>query len=118
MAVLNEAGINTIQDTTLHDYPSYNGSYEKQCHRAQLSGTISSIKVVLDVHRDAIQTQDGTRYAPSGEYQRHARRTGDDHLRADVDGNLPNFKQNLRFAARWQAKMAQLFTPALPARAV
>ena len=28
---------------------------------------------------------------------------------ADVDGNLPNFKQNLRFAARWQAEMAQLY---------
>ena len=28
---------------------------------------------------------------------------------ADVDGNLPNFKQNLRCAARWHAKMAQLY---------
>ena len=28
-AQLNAAGVNTLHDTTLHDYPSYNGSYAK-----------------------------------------------------------------------------------------
>ena len=26
-----------------------------------------------------------------------------------MDGNLPNFKQNLRFASRWQDKMESMF---------
>ena len=68
-----------------------------------------SIKVVLDVHRDAIQTQDGTRYAPAANI--NGRRAAQVMIicGADVDGNLPNCKQNLGLAARWQAKMAQLY---------
>ena len=27
--ILEEAGIAVLHDTTLHDYPSYNGSYDK-----------------------------------------------------------------------------------------
>lgn len=108
--VLNEAGINTIQDTTLHDYPSYNGSYEKSnaTVRSYLE-QYPSIKVVLDVHRDAIQTQDGTRYAPAANINGMRAAQVMIICGADVDGNLPNFKQNLRFAARWQAEMAQLY---------
>ena len=62
---LNAAGINTLQDATLHDYPSYNGSYEKSnaTVRSYLE-KYPSIKVVLDVHRDAIQREDGTRSSP------------------------------------------------------
>lgn len=108
--VLNEAGINTIQDTTLHDYPSYNGSYEKS--NATVRSYLEqhpSIKVVLDVHRDAIQTQDGTRYAPAANINGMRAAQVMIICGADVDGNLPNFKQNLRFAARWQAEMAQLY---------
>ena len=108
--VLNEAGICTIQDTTLHDYPSYNGSYEKS--NATVRNYLAqypSIKVVLDVHRDAIQTQDGTRYAPAANINGMRAAQVMIICGADVDGNLPNFKQNLRFAARWQAKMAQLY---------
>lgn len=108
--VLNEAGICTIQDTTLHDYPSYNGSYEKS--NATVRNYLAqypSIKVVLDVHRDAIQTQDGTRYAPAANINGMRAAQVMIICGADVDGNLPNFKQNLRFSARWQAKMAQLY---------
>lgn len=108
--VLNEAGINTIQDTTLHDYPSYNGSYEKSnaTVRSYLA-QYPSIKVVLDVHRDAIQTQDGTRYAPAANINGLRAAQVMIICGADLDGNLPNFRQNLRFAARWQAKMAELY---------
>ena len=54
-AQLNAAGVNTLHDTTLHDYPSYNGSYAKSnaTVRSYLE-RYPSIKVVLDVHRDAI----------------------------------------------------------------
>ena len=53
--VLNEAGVNTLQDTTLHDYPSYTGSYGRSnaTVRRYLE-KYPSIKIVLDVHRDAI----------------------------------------------------------------
>ena len=99
--VLNEAGICTIQDTTLHDYPSYNGSYEKS--NATVRNYLAqypSIKVVLDVHRDAIQTQDGTRYAPAANINGMRAAQVMIICGADVDGNLPNFKQNLRCPPR------------------
>lgn len=52
---LNAAGITTLHDTTTHDYPQYNGSYTRS------AATINSylkkypdIKIVIDLHRDAI----------------------------------------------------------------
>lgn len=64
-AQLNAAGVNTLHDTTLHDYPSYNGSYAKSnaTVRSYLE-RYPSIKVVLDVHRDALIGADGTVYKP------------------------------------------------------
>ena len=54
---LNKAGIKTIHDTTLHDYPSYNGAYDRSY--ATVSEYIKkypTIKVTLDIHRDGIGT--------------------------------------------------------------
>lgn len=108
--ILNAAGINTLHDTTLHDYPSYTGSYEKSnaTVRSYLQ-QYPSIKVVIDVHRDAIQRADGTRVKPvvtiNGEKSAQVMLISC----ADQDGNLPNYKQNLRFAAAWQAQMEGTF---------
>lgn len=52
---LREAGIGVIHDTTIHDYPSYTGSYERS--RSTVNALLKahpSIQVVLDIHRDAI----------------------------------------------------------------
>lgn len=51
---LEEAGIIAIQDRTVHDYPSYNGSYTdaRESIRAYLEA-YPTIRLVLDLHRDA-----------------------------------------------------------------
>ena len=52
--VLEENGIRVIHDRTLHDYPSYNGSYTHA--RQAIAGYLEeypSIRLVLDLHRDA-----------------------------------------------------------------
>lgn len=52
--VLEENGIRVIHDRTLHDYPSYNGSYTHA--RQTIAGYLEehpSIRLVLDLHRDA-----------------------------------------------------------------
>ena len=60
--VLNNAGIETIQDRTVHDYPSYNGSYASSLSSVKkYFKKHPSIKCVIDVHRDAMQRKDGTR---------------------------------------------------------
>lgn len=109
-AELNAAGITTLHDATLHDYPSYNGSYEKsnETVRTYLE-QYPSIKVVLDVHRDAIQREDGTRIKPVAEIDGRTAAQVMIICGADNGGNLPNFRQNLRFAARWEEIMEQMY---------
>ena len=59
---LNAAGINTLHDETLNDYPSYTGSYaNSRAVVQQYLARYPSIKVVLDVHRDAIETETAPR---------------------------------------------------------
>ena len=106
---LNRAGIRTIQDTTLHDYPNYNGSYARSNQTVRgILAEHPGIKVVLDVHRDAIIRQDGTWIKPVADVPG----TGPCAqvmiiCGADQGGNLPRFRENLRFAARWQEAMWQ-----------
>ena len=102
---LNAAGIVTLQDATLHDYPSYNGSYERSnaTVRSYLE-QYPSIKVVLDVHRDAIET-DGARVKAVAEVEGKTAAQVMIICGADKNGNLPNFKQNLAFAAKWESAM-------------
>lgn len=58
--VLEEGGIHVVQDRTLHDYPSYNGSYNhsRKSIRKYLE-EYPSISLILDIHRDAADTGSG-----------------------------------------------------------
>jgi stage II sporulation protein P len=52
--LLQEAGIPVIHDRQLHDYPSYNGSYNHARKSIQtVLGEYPGIRLVLDLHRDA-----------------------------------------------------------------
>lgn len=113
--VLNDAGINTLHDTTLHDSPSYTESYDRSYATTQAYlEKYPSIKVVLDVHRDAIEDSDGTRVKPlctiNGED------TAQVMIIAGCDNGssirLPNWRLNLRFAAAWEEAM-ESHTPGL-----
>ena len=58
--LLSEKGIAVVQDRKLHDYPSYNGSYNDarasiEAYLAQYPG----IRLILDLHRDAADTANG-----------------------------------------------------------
>lgn len=59
-ALLEEAGIGVIHDRTLHDAPSYNGSYASA--RTSMKAYLEkypSIRLVLDLHRDAAEDSQG-----------------------------------------------------------
>ncbi len=52
--LLRQAGIGVVQDRELHDYPSYNGSYtDARKSIAEYLEQYPSIRLVLDLHRDA-----------------------------------------------------------------
>ncbi len=99
---LQRAGIGVIHDTTVHDYPAYNGAYDRS--KQTVEGILSeypSIKVVLDIHRDAIGSEE--RYAPV------ANINGRDAAQIMIisgcdDGTMdyPNYLQNLAFASLLQ----------------
>lgn len=51
---LEAAGIRVIHDRTIHDYPSYNGSYaHARKETSRLLQEYPGIRLVLDLHRDA-----------------------------------------------------------------
>ena len=61
---LEAAGIGVIHDTVCHDYPSYDDAYSSA--RASVKDYLQrypSIRLVLDLHRDAATYADGTQYA-------------------------------------------------------
>ena len=62
--VLEENGVGVIHDKTLHDYPSYNNAYGQS--RLSVSDYLEkypSIRMVLDIHRDSLETADGKQEA-------------------------------------------------------
>lgn len=62
-AILENAGIQVIHDTTLFDYPSYNDAYNRSSAAVtQWLEKYPSIQLVIDVHRDALAAADGTIY--------------------------------------------------------
>ena len=61
--VLSENGISSIHDRNIYDSPSYNGSYSRSL--AAIGNALKknpSIKVVIDIHRDAMTSADGVKY--------------------------------------------------------
>ena len=109
---LHAAGTHTLPDETLNDYPSYTGSYaNSRAVVQQYLAQYPSIKVVLDVHRDAIEKEDGTRMAPVVEV--NGRKAAQVMLICGCDNgstvSLPNWRQNLRFAAAWEGAMEGMY---------
>ncbi len=107
---LSENGIGVVHDTTVHDYPSYNGSYERSAETVK--GWLEkypTVKVVIDLHRDAIER------TVSGETVRVKPTTEIDGKKAaqlmiiagcdDGKMGMPNWKENLRFGAALQNQL-------------
>lgn len=93
---LSQAGIPTVQDRALHDYPSYNGSYvdARESIRDYLE-SYPSVQLVLDLHRDAA---DG----PNGQLRTLAAAQGQDcaQLMMVLGTNHKNFRENLSLALK------------------
>ena len=109
---LNAAGICTLHDETLNDYPSYTGSYaNSRAVVQQYLAQYPSIKVVLDVHRDAIERENGTRCAPVCTID--GRQAAQVMIICGCDNGtsvqLPAWRQNLRFAAAWERSMEEMY---------
>lgn len=109
---LKAAGINVVHDTTVHDYPTYNGSYDRS--KVTIENNLKkypSIQVTLDVHRDAMGTADGTRIKPTVEI--NSKKAAQIMIISGCDDTgkmgFPNWEYNLRLAVRLQKSLADLY---------
>ena len=102
---LNENGIRTIHDTTLNDVPGYNDAYERMA--GVISGYLEaypSIRMVIDLHRDSIETDDGGELALSVEVDGQQAAQLLFVMGTDIAGmEHPNWRCNLGFALQLQA---------------
>ena len=108
--VFTELGLTVVHDRTLYDYPKYNGAYDRSAEAVQrYLEQDPSIKIVLDVHRDALVGEDGT------VYKAVTRIDGVDTaqvmlvLGSSEGGEHPNWMQNLSLACRIQESMNTLY---------
>ena len=104
---LKNYGFNVIHDKTYHDYPAYNGSYNRSLVTVNNILKNNNIDIVIDLHRDAIG--DNT-YAPKV-------KIGDEYCSRimfviGTDGGglyHPNWRENLKFAISVQKKADELY---------
>jgi stage II sporulation protein P len=108
---LEEAGIGLIHDTTQHDYPSYNGSYERSAETVgeRLEET-PSLRILLDLHRDAMPRDDDVIVKPVKLIE--GKKAAQIMIIAGCDDgemNMPNWPRNLRFAVALQNKIEEKY---------
>lgn len=113
---LKKAGIGVIHDKTKHDYPSYNGGYERSYNTIQkYMKKYKNIKVVLDIHRDAIgEGGESGKIKPTFTYNgKKASQimimTG---YQYEGGGDFPFWRDNLDFAIKLQ-QTAETMYPGL-----
>lgn len=109
--VLEENGIGVIHDTTEYDYPSYNGAYDRSAK--SISSYLKkhpSIKVVLDIHRDAIETEENKLLKPVTVIDgKKAAQLMIIACGEDGTYKMPYWKNNLRFGAAFENKIAEKY---------
>ncbi len=108
---LAAGGITVLHDGTIHDYPVYTGAYDRseETIRKALE-EYPSIKVVIDLHRDAIENPDGTRIAPVSEV--NGKNAAQYMIIAGCDDgrfNMPNYMENFKFACLIQSCSEELY---------
>ncbi len=112
---LEAVGIRTLHVTEVHDHPKYNGSYDRALATIKkYLEEYPSIEMVLDVHRDAITYDDGSKLKPTAVIDGQKAAQVMIISGCDAGGSLyfPGWEKNLTMALRIQER-AQSLTPGL-----
>lgn len=107
--VFRSQGFEVVHDTTLYDYPAYNGAYERSWLQGWRSGgAVPTIKLVLDVHRDALVSADGAAYKLVSEVE--GQKVAQVMLVVgsnDSGMEHPNWRENLALAVKLQLELTR-----------
>ena len=96
-------GIGVIHDTTLHDYPSYNDAYgSSRTGMKEYLERYPSIRLVLDLHRDAYEDANGNQVAQTVFSQGTRIAPLMFVVGSDYGGAHPNWQENLALALKLQ----------------
>ncbi len=110
-SILKSKGISVIHDRNIYDSPTYSGSYTRTLdaignHMKKNPG----IKVILDIHRDSICADDGTKYKTVATVNGKecsqlmlVLSTGESGL------PHPDWQENLKFGVKLQAQIANKY---------
>lgn len=104
-SLLEAGGITVLHDKTLHDYPSYNGSYgaSRETVRKYLK-EYPSIQLILDLHRDAMTDSSGNQigYTVSTDNGKAAK------VMLVVGCNNSGWQENAALGAKLQVQLEKL----------
>ena len=110
--VFRAHGFQVVHDTTLYDYPAYNGSYDRsKAAVEQWLEKYPTIQVVLDVHRDALAGSEGQIYKLVA--QEGGRKVAQVMLVVGSNAagaDHPQWRDNLAFAAALQQGLTLGYT--------
>lgn len=105
--IFRENGFEVIHDTNLYDYPAYNGAYDRSGAAVKdWLAKYPSIKIILDVHRDALVGNDGSIYKLVS--QENGEKVAQVMLVVGTDGggaSHPYWIDNLALAIRYQQEL-------------
>ena len=108
---LEAGGIHVVHDKTLHDYPSFSSAYGnarsaiKECLKKY-----PSIKMVLDLHRDAVSSSDGKQ--PSLTTKVNGQKVAQLMLVVGTDANglaHPDWPENMALAVKLHAQLEKRY---------
>ncbi len=102
---LRQQGIGVIHATEVHDYPEYTGAYDRSWETiTKYVEEYPSIKVVLDIHRDSIAGDGGSKFKPT--FEVNGQKAAQIMIMAGYDPmnemGFPDWEYNLRFALKLQ----------------
>lgn len=108
---LNSAGFTTLHDTTEHDYPAYNGSYNRSGETVKkYLQKYPSIKIVIDMHRDSLAGNGTDRVKPVIEINgKNAAQVMLVMGCGETVANHENWEKNFAFAVKYQQTMEALY---------
>ena len=110
-AVFTEMGLSVVHDRGVYDYPAYNGAYGRSGAAVEeYLAQYPTIKLVLDVHRDALVGGDGTVYKAVTTVDRVKTAQVMVVVGTDAGGSdHPGWRNNLALAARLQKNLDTLY---------
>ncbi len=106
--LLENRGYNVMHNTTLHDYPSYSGSYGNSMQTVNNILKDNNAQMLIDLHRDAVGN--GSDYGPTVKINDETVAQLMIVIGTDAGGlEHPNWRENLKFAIKLQAKANEMY---------